>query len=41
MPPAHILVIDDEPDILELIRYNLDKQGYEVTCVPSGAEFPA
>jgi two-component system phosphate regulon response regulator PhoB len=38
MPQAHILVIDDEPDILELIRYNLAKQGYEVTCVPSGAE---
>ena len=38
MPQAHIFVIDDEPDILELIRYNLDKQGYEVTCVPSGAE---
>jgi two-component system phosphate regulon response regulator PhoB len=35
---AHILVIDDEPDILELIRYNLDKHGYEVTCVPSGVE---
>jgi two-component system phosphate regulon response regulator PhoB len=38
MPQAHIFVIDDEPDILELIRYNLDKQGYGVTCVPSGAE---
>jgi two-component system phosphate regulon response regulator PhoB len=38
MPQAHILVIDDEPDILELIRYNLDKHGYEVTCVPSGEE---
>lgn len=38
MTQAHILVIDDEPDILELIRYNLDKHGYQVTCVPSGEE---
>ncbi len=38
MTQTHILVIDDEPDILELIRYNLDKHGYQVTCVPSGEE---
>ena len=38
MTQTHILVIDDEPDILELIRYNLDRHGYEVTCAPSGAE---
>ncbi len=38
MTQAHILVIDDEPDILELIRYNLSKNGYHVTCAPSGEE---
>jgi len=34
--PHHILVVDDEPDIQELLRYNLRKEGYEVTCVGSG-----
>ncbi len=38
MPPSHILVIDDEPDILELVHYNLSRHGYEVTCVLSGEE---
>ena len=35
---AHILVIEDEEDILELITYNLRKEGYEVTGVISGEE---
>lgn len=38
MTQAHILVIDDEPDIIEFIRYNLSKNGYDVTCVASGKE---
>lgn len=33
-----ILVVDDEEDILELVRYNLEKDGYRVTCVASGEE---
>jgi len=33
-----ILVVDDEEDILELLRYNLAKEGYRVTCVASGEE---
>jgi two-component system phosphate regulon response regulator PhoB len=38
-PPApRILVVDDEEDLLELVRYNLTKEGYEVTCVASGEE---
>ena len=36
--PHHILVVDDEEDLLELVRYNLSKEGYEVTCVSSGEE---
>jgi len=36
---AHrILVVDDEIDLLELVRYNLVKEGYDVVCVGSGEE---
>lgn len=33
-----ILVVDDEKDILELIDYNLTKNGYRVKTVPSGED---
>lgn len=36
MSKGTILVVDDEEDILELIRYNLTKEGYRVVCAPSG-----
>lgn len=35
-PKTHILVVEDEEDILELIAYNLNKEGYQVTRVMSG-----
>lgn len=38
MPKEHILVVEDEEDILELVRYNLMKEGYRVTGVLSGEE---
>jgi two-component system, OmpR family, alkaline phosphatase synthesis response regulator PhoP len=31
-----ILVVDDEEDILELVRYNLVREGYTVVCAASG-----
>lgn len=31
-----ILVVDDEPDILELVRYNLNKEGYRVQTAATG-----
>lgn len=31
-----ILVVDDEPDILEIIKYNLEKEGYQVFTAPDG-----
>jgi len=34
----HILVVDDEDDILELVEYNLRKAGFEVTTLGSGAQ---
>ncbi len=36
MEKRRILVVDDEEDILELVAYNMKKQGYDVTCVTSG-----
>jgi two-component system alkaline phosphatase synthesis response regulator PhoP len=36
MPKQKVLVVDDEEDILELVRYNLIKEGYQVVCVTSG-----
>ena len=38
MAVEKILVVDDEEDLLELIEYNLGKEGYRVTCVASGEE---
>ena len=31
-----ILIVEDEEDIQELIKYNLTKEGYQVHCVGSG-----
>jgi len=33
-----ILIVDDEPDILELIEYNLKKEGYKVFLARNGQE---
>lgn len=38
MAQERILVVDDEPDILELVHYNLIKERYDVLCVESGEE---
>ena len=36
---AHkVLVVDDEPDIVELLQYNLVQEGYETFCAGSGME---
>jgi len=36
MKKEQILVVDDEEDILELVRYNLQREGYQVVCTTSG-----
>ncbi len=33
-----ILVVDDEKDILELLKYNLEKEGYKVKTVTNGVD---
>ncbi len=38
MPNQKILVIDDEEDILELVKYNLSKEGFLVTCATNGEQ---
>lgn len=38
MAKESILVVEDEADIRELLRYNLTKEGYRVTCAASGEE---
>ncbi|MBW2209149.1 MAG: response regulator [Deltaproteobacteria bacterium] len=36
MSKEQILVVDDEEDILELVRFNLSKEGYQVICAATG-----
>ncbi len=36
MPPLKIVVIEDEPDILEVIEYNLTREGFRVVTTASG-----
>lgn len=36
MSKEHILAVDDEEDILELVRFNLEREGYQVSCAASG-----
>ena len=36
MPKERILVVDDEEDILELVKFNLAREGYPVICTTSG-----
>ncbi|CAB1083186.1 ArsR family transcriptional regulator [Alkalispirochaeta odontotermitis] len=38
MPKERILVVDDEEDILELVRFNLAKEGYHITGALTGEE---
>lgn len=38
MESQKILVVDDEPDILELVQYNLEKNGFAVYTAANGRE---
>jgi two-component system alkaline phosphatase synthesis response regulator PhoP len=36
--PAKVLVVDDEPDILQFIEYNLSKEGFKVFTATDGKQ---
>ncbi len=38
MSIAHIILVEDDEDIQQLVEYNLLKEGYKVTCTESGEE---
>ncbi|MGA0967111.1 MAG: response regulator, partial [Flavobacteriaceae bacterium] len=33
-----ILLVDDEPDIIEIIRFNLEQEGYQISTAKDGLE---
>jgi two-component system, OmpR family, alkaline phosphatase synthesis response regulator PhoP len=33
-----ILLVDDEPDIIEILQYNLEKEGFEIATASNGVE---
>lgn len=35
---ARILLVEDEPDVALMLRYNLEAEGFSVTCTESGDE---
>ncbi|RZS96380.1 response regulator [Cecembia calidifontis] len=37
-PKIKVLVVDDEPDIVDLLTYNLKKEGYEVETAEDGVK---
>lgn len=37
-PGVNILLVDDEPDILEFLSYNLRKEGFNVFCSSNGKD---
>ena len=38
MKPTKILIVDDEPDILDILHYNLVKEGFDVSMANNGDE---
>ena len=38
MSREKLIVVDDEEDILELLKFNLEREGYEVFCAATGED---
>ena len=36
--PGHVLVVEDDPDLMEIVRIMLDVSGYDVRCTRNGRE---
>lgn len=36
--PHSILIVDDEQDILKMLQYNIEKEGYRVYCAENGEQ---
>jgi CheY-like chemotaxis protein len=36
--PGQVLVVEDEQDVAELLRHNLNRAGYDVLSAPNGAD---
>ncbi|RLD86757.1 MAG: DNA-binding response regulator [Bacteroidetes bacterium] len=34
----HLLLVDDEPDIIEFVSYNLSREGYQISTAKNGLE---
>lgn len=37
-PRPRVLVVDDEPDLIDLLQYNLEREGYEVLIARDGTQ---
>ena len=37
MPNQHLVIVEDEPDILEVLSYNLKREGFEVSTALDGS----
>lgn len=38
MGKGKILLVDDEPDVIEFLKYNLEKEGFEIATAQNGLE---
>lgn len=38
MPKPHILIADDEPDIIETVRFGLEQEGFQISTAGDGEQ---
>ena len=38
MKKKKIIVVEDEPDLVDVVTYNLEREGYSSSCFPKGDE---